>query len=247
MSDPESVTLRWCGNDGWIISSGSHAIGIDLDLLNELRKAPPPVPIEEIAAGLDYLFVTHDHGDHFNVPTCSELARLGNARFILPESCRSQFEESDIPEDRALWVAPRNRYDPEAWLSFETLRALHGYRKQTVYERANMADCGYLIEFAGRKFFQPGDTVLLSEHLELSDIDVLFVSPTEHNTYIDDSLLLIESIDPATVVAQHFDTYSVSEANSFWTVGYPNEVKERLPAKLAERMIIPVAGAPIAV
>ena len=241
------MTLTWLGNDGWLIEHENHLIGIDLDLHSRIRMSPSPVPIDRIARDLGYLFITHDHGDHFNVPTCTEFAAGGDCVFFLPESCRPILAESSIPEERVRWVTPRKRYDPEPWLSFETFRALHGHKMRTVYEHANLADCGYCIEFGGKRLFQPGDTVLLSEHLSLSSIDVLFFSPTEHNTHVDDSVLLIETVKPGMAVAQHFGTYETDDANSYWTVGYPDEVKGRLGAEMAERVIVPEQGVAIPV
>ena len=70
--------------------------------------------------------------------------------------------------------------------------------------------------------------MLLQEHLELQDVDVLFVSPTEHNMQVTDSKLLIETLDPGVIIPQHFDTYTQEPDNLFWTKGYVDELRNSL-------------------
>ena len=85
--------------------------------------------------------------------------------------------------------------------------------------------------------------MLLQQHLEDFDgVDVLFVSPTLHNTHVEATVRMIEAIGPHRVFAQHFGTYVPTPENSFWTVGYPEEVAERLPAALRKRYTVPEPG-----
>src|SRR3989442_1598657 len=80
-----------------------------------------------------------------------------------------------------------------------------------------------------------GDSILTEEHLELEGIDVLFVSPTVHNMYIDRSLILINRLEPAYIFPQHYGTYREQPDNIFWTRGYPDELEERLSSSLRKR------------
>jgi len=110
------------------------------------------------------------------------------------------------------------------------VHALHGHHFGSVYKHANFNDCGYMLSGGSKRVFQPGDSVLLHEHLELGDVDVLFVSPTEHNMKIEQSLRLIEATKPLHVFPQHFATYRRTEDNAYWTRGYPDELFAALPA-----------------
>jgi len=69
----------------------------------------------------------------------------------------------------------------------------------------------------------------------LSKIDVLFISPTVHNMYIDRSMILINRLEPAYIFPQHFGTYREADDNIFWTRGYPDELKIRLSTDLQKR------------
>jgi hypothetical protein len=96
-------------------------------------------------------------------------------------------------------------------------------------------DCGYLIHAGGKTILQPGDSVLLEDHLFLKHVDVLFFSPTEHNMQIDDSLTLINELEPDHILPQHRDTYPVTDENRFWTYAYAYEVQRRLSKNLQKK------------
>ena len=120
-------------------------------------------------------------------------------------------------------------------VNVEPQRALHGHLFSCVYRHANLDDCGYVFTMGGKRFLQPGDTVLLHDHLELVDIDVLFVSPTIHNMVVDRAAVLINALEPEHIFAQHFGTYVQTEDNMFWTKGYPDELKHVLPRLMQKR------------
>lgn len=232
--------LCWTGNDGWLMSSGGHLIATDLDLFHEDRIVPSSISPELLSENLEFLFITHEHGDHFNFETCKILKDKSRCTFILPKSCSQTANDLKLPEERIIWVSPRQNISPADWLQVKTIRAIHGHMKHSVYINANLDDCGYVISFGGQNIMQPGDTVLLQDHLLLTDIDILFVSPTEHNTYLEGSFNLIDTLRPKHVYAQHFDTYKIDKTNWFWTIGYPNELKELLPYGLKERFSRPM-------
>ena len=70
--------------------------------------------------------------------------------------------------------------------------------------------------------------IYIQEYLYLKGIDVLFVSPTIHNTFIDRSAIMINALEPDYIFPQHFDSYEVTEENIRWTKGYVDELKNVL-------------------
>jgi L-ascorbate 6-phosphate lactonase len=232
------IAVWWVGHNGWLIKSGNTLIGTDLPLETKAREAPSPISAAELASELNYSFVTHEHSDHFERETSKILLEKGNCTFVLPQSCvEAAREEVGIPDDRMIIAEPRKPFDTGD-LHVEPVRAIHGNEKYAVYFEANLQDCGYLITMGGRRFFQPGDSVLLEDQLFLKGVDVLFFSPTEHNTYIDGSVILINSLDPEYNFPQHRNTFKVNPENRFWTSAYPYEVKLRLSRDLQKRYFI---------
>ena len=236
----DGIALWWMGNAGWLIKSGDVLAAIDLDLETAGKVQPPPVTAVDLAPLLDAAFVTHHHGDHCNLPTLGTFARDGRCAFVLPRTCVPRVARLNIPAARIVVPEPGHPF-VVAGLRIEPLHAIHGNQEFTVLTREpDFVDsiahsCGYVFSTGGKRLFHPGDSVLTEEHLALQNIDVLFVSPTVHNMYIDRSQILIERLRPAYIFPQHFGTYRQTEANAFWTRGYPDELAARLPAELRAR------------
>lgn len=225
----------WAGQDSWVIKSDDLVIATDLFLENTGRIAPSPVTPGELARILDISFITHSHGDHFEEYTTSILLKESKCLFVMPESCLAEAHRMKIPDNRIVIARPREPFEIMG-MQVEPLRAIHGNSNFAIYYDANLQDCGYLFIIGGKTILQPGDTYLLEDHLLLKKkVDVLFFSPTEHNMYIDPSVILINTLDPGYIFPQHHSTVAVTEENRFWAKGYPEEVRLRLSASLKER------------
>ena len=236
----KGIALWWTGNAGWLIKSDGLLIGIDLDLQTEEKVSEPPVSARDLVDQLDLTFVTHHHGDHFNEPTLKELVQGKRCTFVLPKTCLRRASELGIPEERITVPHPGRPFEVKG-IKVEPTHAIHGNQEFTVLTREEdfidsiTHNCGYVLTIQGKRFFHPGDSVLTEEHLNLSKIDVLFISPTVHNMYIDRSMILINRLEPAYIFPQHFATYREADDNLFWTRGYPDELKMRLSADLQKR------------
>ena len=230
----EGIGIWWAGQNGWIIKSGERVISTDILLDHPIRKIPSSISDTELAEILDISFVTHGHGDHFSRSTSAYLAKHSDCIFVLPESCVSIADELNIPAERRRIAIPRESFELEG-IKVDAIRAIHGNANFAIYYEANLQDCGYVIDIDGTRFLQPGDSYLLEDHLFLKDIDVLFVSPTEHNMYIDRSVILINTLNPNYIFPQHHSTATVDESSRFWAKGYPDEVKIRLSQEMKDK------------
>ena len=231
------TAVWWTGHNGWLIKSGDLLVGTDLVLEYQGRIDPSPVSALELAEDLDISFITHGHGDHFGRETTRILIKHSKCLFVIPESTLDIAHELGIPEERLIVARPREAFEVMG-IRVEPIRAIHGNANFAVYYEANLLDCGYLITINGRRFFQPGDSVLLEDHLFLESVDVHFVSPTEHNTYIEPSVILINAISADYILPQHHGTMRYDERDRFWAKGYPAEVKLRLSRPLQDRFFI---------
>jgi L-ascorbate metabolism protein UlaG (beta-lactamase superfamily) len=231
----KGIAVWWVGHNGWLIKSDNILVGTDLPLETKARAVPSPVTAKELASELDISFITHEHSDHFERETSRILLEDGDCIFVMPASCLDAAKnELQIPDDRIKIAEPRKGFDIGE-VHIEAVRAIHGNRNYAVYYEANLQDCGYVISMGGKRFLQMGDSVLLEDQLFLENIDVLFFSPTEHNTYIERSVILINALEPEYIFPQHRDTFQVTPENRFWTNAYPYEVKLRLSKSLQER------------
>lgn len=228
------LAIWWTGNNGWLIKANGLLIGTDLVLDDPLRDRPSPISAAKLADQLDISFVTHVHHDHFNGPTSKVLAEKSRCLFVLPRSCLEMARELGIPQDRIVVARPREPFELKG-IKVEPLRALHGDRQGAVCYDFNLDDCGYLIHMGGKTILQPGDSVLLKDHLLLKHVDVLFFSPTEHNMQIDNSVTLIHALQPSYILPQHRDTYPETEEKRYWAHAYTREVQGKLSKDLQRR------------
>jgi len=233
-SHSSGTAVWWTGHNGWLIKSDDILIGTDLVLEIDGRFAPSPVRAREVAEELDILFITHGHGDHFGRETARILIEHSDCIFVIPESTLHIARELGIPEERIHVATPRQPFSLRG-VEVEPIRAVHGDQNFAVYYEANLQDCGYVITMNGIRFLQPGDSVLLEDQLFLEQVDVLFFSPTEHNTHIDRSVILINALTPDYILPQHHSTMAYDEANRFWAKGYPDEVKVLLSKPFQDR------------
>jgi L-ascorbate metabolism protein UlaG (beta-lactamase superfamily) len=239
-SHHKGIAVWWVGNAGWLVKADDLLIGTDLDLSDSEKAKAPPVRADELAGELDVAFATHHHGDHCNVPTIKALAAGSRTVFVLPRSCLKEVAALGIPASRIIVPEPLQPFDVKG-VHVEPIHAIHGNQEFTVLTREpdfveNIAhNCGYVWNIHGKRFLEPGDSVLTEEHLGLKNIDVLFVSPTVHNMFTDRSMILINHLQPAYIFPQHFGTYQETEEEAFWMHGYPDELKLRLSADLQKR------------
>jgi len=239
----EGLAVWWVGQNGWLIKSDNLLIGTDLALESSEREVDSPITPDELAGELDISFITHAHSDHFERETSRTLMEKGKCLFVMPGSCLEiAKKEVQLPDNRIRIAEPRTQFDIGK-VKVEAIRAIHGNANYAVYYDANLQDCGYVITLGGKQFFQVGDSVLLEDQLFLKDIDVLFFSPTEHNTYIDHSVILINALEPEYIFPQHRDTFKVRPETRFWAKAYPDEVKIRLSKSLQEKYHILEMGA----
>ena len=241
LSINDGIGVCWLGNLGWLLRADGKLIATDLDLDRDSRLAPSPIPTIELAPCLDVHFITHEHGDHFSGPTSKALLENGPCHVVLPANCVDRGREFGIPDDRITVSVPDTRPHGEPTrdpltvdgIRVEPQRAFHGHTEFAVYRRANDHDCGYVFTLDGKRVYQPGDSVLLQQHMEdFADVDVLFVSPTLHNMHIEASVRFIQAVRADHVFPQHFGTYEITEQNSYWTDGCPDEVQNQLPPDL---------------
>ncbi len=233
----DGIGLWWAGHNGWLIKSGDLVISTDILLDYDKRALATSITADELAEVLDISFITHGHKDHFNRSTTSVLVEKSDCIFVIPESCIQIAEALKIPEHRIHIAKPRESFEVKG-IKVEPLRAIHGNANFSIYYKANLQDCGYVIDVNGTRFLQPGDSYLLEDHLFLKDIDVIFFSPTEHNMYIDRSVILINTLNPDFIFPQHHSTVVVNESTRFWAKGYQDEVKIRLSKEMKDKYYI---------
>jgi len=163
---PDRLHLRWLGQAGFWIRSGSTSLVIDPYLTDALedkyrgrefhhgRMMPPPIAAREISA--DWIFCTHRHTDHMDKPTLIDLAAANpHARFVGPVAEKQFALGLDVPADRWTFAAVGQRIElgQSAWAC-----AIPSAHETIRLDSTGQPFCvGYVIELAGLRVYHSGD------------------------------------------------------------------------------------------
>jgi len=117
-------------------------------------------------------------------------------------------------------------------VTIEPTLVLHGGRHGLVDHNLQHG-AGYIVRAGGHSIYHPGDTVLLEEHYELKNIEILLLPICHHSRTLID---LAEILSPKYIIPMHYGTYEVNSRNRYWTYGDPEEVIGKM--RHSERLLI---------
>lgn len=152
----------------------------------------------------DYIFITHDHYDHYDIESINNI-RKDSTKIIVPKCLES--------ENNNLVVEPNKEYKIDD-LSFKTIPS---YNLDKPYHPKEKEYVGYLINIDGTSYYIMGDTDVTNDALEIKP-DVCFVPIG--GTYTMDYLEAIDyinTINPKKVIPIHYGSIvgDISLGNKF--------------------------------
>nr|MCR4648340.1 MBL fold metallo-hydrolase [Lachnospiraceae bacterium] len=123
------------------IKDGRHIIYID------------PFEMDEEPKDASFIFITHDHYDHFSP---EDIAKVANAKtiMIVPEKMQKKAEELSNLLDSVVTVKPGVYHDIDG-LEFETVRA---YNILKPFHPKGNEWVGYILHVDGQRIYIAGDT-----------------------------------------------------------------------------------------
>ncbi len=199
-----SIALWWLGQAGFALRGAKTTLLIDPFLSDNPNRliAAPLRP--EACPAIDFVLCTHEHLDHFDIPTLQTLARRSSAtRFVVPRPIVDQVTTAGITADRVLGVQP----DEEVQLGNARLfpvPALHGLNfPPTAYnfgfdESGGLYRyLGYVIDIDGIRVYHAGDTLVydgMVERLRKLAIDIALL-PINGRSYFREQQQLVGNID----------------------------------------------------
>ncbi len=182
----QKLLIWWLGQSGFLIKSRNTAFVIDPYLstaleeatkdmgpeIRHIRMMPVPVIPEQIRC-LDYIFCTHDHGDHYD-PESVRLLKKGNpsAKIVVPLALRPSLIRDGFPEEDII-IAGTEMVCQCGKLE---VKAIAGKHNEFDYSKAcGFPYVGFVIRVEGVCIYHSGDTILyegLSEALRKEAIDL---------------------------------------------------------------------------
>lgn len=174
------VEITWLGQAGFLLRLGDTTVAIDPFLSpHDLRLYPPP-PDESLGDRLDYLLVTHEHGDHLDVDLLPRLIKhFPELTVVVPTPLESRVKEL-APSAKVKGMQPGDSLTAGD-LTVTAVGAIHAVAMSDGYSDGRRSPddptpfVGYILKFGGLSIYHAGDTVVakvLIDQLTFQAIDV---------------------------------------------------------------------------
>jgi L-ascorbate metabolism protein UlaG (beta-lactamase superfamily) len=233
----------WLTGAGILINSHGTTIMVDPILslvsqdppLSEVEGTPqyvmPPIDAQSVPR-LDAVLYTHADEDHMGPVTVGILAKKG---FIFhgTEWSGKRLAELGVPEQQIVTHAPLSGFDIGC-ITVQMTAANHPWqldypeRHLRVYKPEDC--CGYKFYTPDGVVWHPGDSKFLPEHLDNTDVDLLYMdfennSPA-HHFGTEAALKIVNHLCRAEVIMFHWGTYYAPE--KCWYAADPEMVRGRI-------------------
>jgi L-ascorbate metabolism protein UlaG (beta-lactamase superfamily) len=165
----------------------------------------------EARAELDYIFVTHAHGDHLG--DAPAIAKRTGAAIVATNELAGYLAGKGL-KTVGMHIGGRTRFP------FGRVKLTPAFHGSSVSEggRVVCADvpCGFLIEVDGKKIYHAGDTGLTTEMtlLEAEEVDIALLPVGGHYVMdMDDAARAVDFIKPRKTVPMHYGTFPQIQAD----------------------------------
>ena len=170
-----------------------------------------PYQIDEENHDADFIFITHDHYDHYSIESINKILQRETA-FIVPIAMDKKVRKS-TPVGINNPVEPGKSYEVNG-LSFETVAM---YNKLKPFHPKKSGWCGYIIDVSGTRIYIAGDIDDIDEAKAVKcDIAMIPIGGFYTMNY-KEGAGLINTMKPQVAIPTHYGTAvgSPSDGESF--------------------------------
>jgi L-ascorbate metabolism protein UlaG (beta-lactamase superfamily) len=234
------TALWWLTNAGFLVNARGTvavidpAISLDPNSLGTSEtglRLLTALPIEASAVPrLDAVLYTHADDDHFARRTAEELFRT-EALFVGPPPVAEELSQMGLADERVR-IAQAGETFEVGRVKVTPTPADHPWQlrdPEQLGEPWKPGDCcGYLLTTPDGTIWNPGDTRLMDEHVQMKDVDVLLldISRNEYHLGVDNAARLANILDVPHIIPHHYGTYDASEHTAY--NGDPAEVAAKI-------------------
>jgi L-ascorbate metabolism protein UlaG (beta-lactamase superfamily) len=186
----------------------------------------PPGPASGAAdfrgnAAPDLILITHEHGDHFSVPTLTDLAGP-NTVLVVPQSVFGMLPPALQAKAKVMKNGDKGDF---AGVNVEAVPEYNVTAARLMYHPKGR-DNGYVLNLGGKRVYLAGDTEETPELKVLPNIDVAFIPMNLPFTMTEEAAAtFVKDFKPKIVYPYH---YGMSDVNKFaMLVGNASEVRLR--------------------
>lgn len=163
-----------------------------------------PYKINESTNDADYIFITHEHYDHYDLDSINKIKK-NNTKLIVPNSMINKvFGKYNM--DNVIGVDPKETYQIDD-LIFETIRS---YNIEKTFHPKEKNWVGYIFNIENKKIYIAGDTDITDDNKNIKcDIALLPIGGT-YTMNPKEAAILTNIIKPSIVIPIHYGTVAGS-------------------------------------
>lgn len=179
-------------------------------LIDPVRKLGNKVIDYSAMPKADYIFVTHEHGDHFNQEAIKTLSGE-KTRFITNKRCADMYGSGEVMKNG-------DRMQIADDFTIEAVSAYNTSEGRTQFHPQGR-DNGYILTIDGLRIYIAGDTEDIPEMQDIKDIDIAFLPCNQPYTMTPEQLVrAAKIIKPKVLFPYHYGQTDVS--------GIPAQLKD---------------------
>lgn len=180
---------------GFITVSSNNSVRIDTG--NKIIYIDP-YELDGSSEDADYIFLTHDHYDHFSLADINKILKYETV-FVVPEAMDKKVRKNTFA-GRNFPVHPGNSYDADG-LKFETVPM---YNKMKPFHPKLAGWCGYVINVLGKRIYIAGDIDVIEEAKSVKcDIAIVPIGGFYTMNY-KEAAGLVNAIKPEVAIPVHY-------------------------------------------
>ncbi len=167
-----------------------------------------PIEIRSAAHDADVIFITHEHGDHFDPESIRNICR-DDTVLAAPASMSGQLGSAGIPAGRTVLFSPGEKKEAggiaaEAVPAYNTLKPFHPRRKGWV---------GYIVTIDGVRIYVAGDTDAVKEVKAVKCDIALVPIGGKFTMNAKDAAAAVNCIRPSVCIPTHYGSIVGSRAD----------------------------------
>ena len=159
-----------------------------------------PLYIDQNYNDADFIFITHDHYDHFSLDDIYKIKKQ-DTLFVIPEKMKMKASQINTDVRNIKYVSPNQKYN-YGMISFETVPS---YNETKTFHPKSNGWVGYIFDL-DKKYYVAGDTDDVPEirHIEC-DVAFIPIGGTYTMNY-KEAADLTNTMKPKVVVPVHYGT-----------------------------------------
>lgn len=216
---PGAVAFWWLGQLSYVVKVGGLILYFDPFLTPSARRRVAPLLRPEQIRHADYVFGSHDHGDHIDPLACAGIATASpQAKFVCSHVSGRHVADLGIASSRIICLDAEERYQARD-LRVTPIAAAHEFFDHDA--QLGFPHLGFVVQVGDVTLYFSGDTLCydgLTTRLSAWDLDVAFVPINGRdgrrlrrncfgNMTYQEAVDLVGTLKPRLAVPGHYDMF----------------------------------------